>query len=383
MTAEKRYFIALLRSYVNQTAPVGEAVDSDELFRLADIHDVGGIIATQLKSVESQFQPTGELKSKFSQVLGYTVKNNAIREYAFEFIRGFLNENEIEHIFVKGIIIKEYYPNPELRTSGDIDVIVNCDLDRIESLARDNALNVTNVTDDTVTLKKNGLEIEIHNCADVISSYFDNIFSIAEKDGFEYSLGFNDHLFYLLCHLLKHVIYRGAGIRMLLDIDLMIRCGEYDYEKFIALCRANGLEKSARVILSLCKLWFDTPVESTVDLNEDVELLKKLEAVFIDGGSFGYSNNTIPLKYYRNNSNKFRILLNLAFPSKEYLKKCYAYYEKNPVLYPAARLNRLFDGVFKRRSLANKAVKQIMNGENTDIQLELINELEINNGEQK
>ena len=118
-------------------------------------------------------------------------------------------------------------------------------------------------------------------------------------------------------------------------------------------------------------------MERSIDFEENSELLKKLEIVFLDGGSFGFGANTIPLKYYRNNDSKLKILLKLAFPSREYLKKCYSYYEKNPFLYPVARVNRITDGLFKRRRLTKKAINQLKNGTEADASLELINELEI------
>ena len=83
MTAEKEYLTELLSSYVNQTEPKGRAVDFGELFRLADSHDVAGIIYTQLKKLDSKFRPEGEIKSYFNQSLGYTVKNNAEREIVY------------------------------------------------------------------------------------------------------------------------------------------------------------------------------------------------------------------------------------------------------------------------------------------------------------
>lgn len=378
MTKEKEYFLKLLSSFVNQTVPKGETVDLREVFRLADIHDVGGIIATQIKLTDEEYRPKNELKSFFNQVLGYSVKNNIQRENAFIKIQKFLNENEIEHIFVKGIIVKNYYPVPELRTSGDIDVIVKTDLNKLKDLAVENGIKVTDFVSNALTLFIDGLDIEIHNQPDVITSYFDNMFSLCEKDDFEYSLNEYDHLFYILCHLAKHLLYRGAGVRMLLDVDLTIRHIEnFKQEKLLEIAKRTGVKKTVETILSLCKLWFNTPVKANVDLVEDCRLLNSLETVFLDGGSFGYSTNSIPLKYYKNSKSRFGVILKMAFPDREYLKICYPYYKNNPLLYPVARVNRIADGILKKKKAAKNALSQIKSDGAVNTQLELIEELEL------
>ena len=378
MTKEKNYFIKLLSSFLNQTEPEGEKVDFGELFRLADIHDVGGIITTQLKTLDAELQPEGELRSYFNQVLGYTVKNNVRRENAYCKVRQFLSDNEIEHIFVKGIILRNYYPVPELRTSGDIDVIVKADLDKIKKLALDNGIKIKDFVSETLTLSIDELDIEIHNKSDVVSNYFDDIFSLCEQVGFEYKLSEYDHLFYVLCHLIKHLIYRGAGVRMLLDVDVMIRhITDFDENILISLSSESGVEKAVKIILSLCKLWFNTPINSSVEL-ADTELLNRLEAVFLSGGSFGYETNSIPIKYFEQGSSKLTVILKMAFPTREYLKKCYPYYKNNSLLLPVARVNRLLDGVFKKNKLAKKVIRQDVESSAVNSQLLLINDLELN-----
>ena len=309
-------------------------------------------------------------------MLGYTVKNNAQRENAYQKLKALLDENEIDHIFVKGIIIKDYYPVPELRTSGDIDVIVRKDLSEIKDIAEQKGVKIDAFVSNALTLTIDEISIEIHNQADVLTDYFSDIFALCEKDGFEYSLNEYDHLFYVLCHLAKHLTYRGAGVRMLLDVDLMVRhIDSFDYEKLIDLSDKYGIKRTVETILSFCNYWFATPVTAAVDFKSEPEFLNNLESVFIDGGSFGHTVNTIPLKYLVNNGSKFKIIMSMAFPSRDYLKVCYPYYKNNKWLYPIARINRLTDGVFKRGKNTKKALNQISKGDNAKIYIDLINEL--------
>ncbi len=375
MNEEKRYFIELLSSFVNETVPKGKSVDFMGLYRLADIHDVGGIIANQLKLVDNGFIPDGEVKSYFNQSLGYTVKNYALRENAYEMTKEFLVSCKCKHVFVKGINIMRYYPQPELRTSGDIDVIVEENsLETLYKEAKSRGLIIKEYVSHTLTLMFFNTEIEIHSQPDVLSNYFDGLFDIADKKSeYEYRLNEYDELLFVICHLAKHLAYRGAGIRMLLDVDLIIRGIEsFDSARFFRLCKEAEILKTAEIITSLCKLWFGTPVESTLEIDPD--LLNKLEDVFLDGGSFGYEMSTVPAKYV--GGSRLKVILKMAFPDKEYLKICYPYYKKHAFLYPIARLNRLFDGIFKKKNRAMNALK--FSSSDSRLQLEVLKELEIN-----
>ena len=51
-------------------------------------------------------------------------------------------------------------------------------------------------------------DCEIHDSADVKNKYFENIFDMKCEGGHE--LLRYDHLLYVLCHLIKHLSYRGA-----------------------------------------------------------------------------------------------------------------------------------------------------------------------------
>lgn len=380
MTAEKEYFIYLLSCFLNKEKPDGQAVDWQVIYELADIHDVSGIIAQEIKLLPDEYRPQNKLKSYFNQQLGYTIQGCNKKELARNKIKAFLDKNKIKHIFVKGEVIRQYYPVPELRTSGDIDIIIQPDdfAGTLELLNKSDAV-IYKVITDTITTAACGVEIEIHKYADVKSDYFNSIFSLCYiQDGYTYALDACNHLLYVTCHLCKHLSYRGAGIRMLMDMDVLIRSIEnFNQEDFIKMCSNAGIGKSAQILLSLCNLWFKTPVQPYFNLADDMALTESFERIMIDGGSFGYEVNSIPL----GSADKSRIktLLKLAFPSKDFLRNAYPYYEKHSILLPVARANRIADGFFRKRKQAKASAKQLMSDSGiSDIQRELLKELEIN-----
>ena len=388
MNEQKEYFIYLLACFLSGEMPQGRAVDFEELYHLADIHDIGAIVATEIKLLEPAFQPTGKIASEFTQTIGITLREHTHRERAYQLVKGMLDSAAIPHLFVKGIVIKDGYPIPELRTSGDIDVIVQCENLKplLDAIITESAITLTERTTETVTAVCNGsgAKIEFHLYADVGNDYYNDIFSLAvPDDGYTYRLDDYDHLLYIICHLAKHLAYRGAGIRMLMDIDVAVRKTEaFDEESLLTRCEQAHIRKTAEALLSLCNYWFHTPVTAKIDFTAETGLLEKFEQVMLDGGSFGYEQNAIPVSYLETDKDsvfsRVKVLLKMAFPSKEYLRLCYPYYHHHAWLYPVARVNRLLDGLFKKRKAATGAVKQMRhNSGASSAQLALLNELEI------
>ncbi len=392
MDNNKEYFIYLLSCFLNGEKPVGKIVDWQAIYRISDIHGVSAVIAREINQLETRYKPDDKLSSYFRQMLGYTIQNSEIKDNAFNKLKAILNENKIDHVFVKGIIIKNFYPVKELRTSGDIDFIVRENqFDNAVDLLKKNGIKTHNSTFETVSYEINTNLIEMHRYSDVGSNYFDDVFTLCvEHDKSTYFLDDYNHLLYVVCHMVKHLKYRGAGIRMLMDIDVLVRnIPDFNQKKFYEMCKAAGILKSAQALLSLSNYFFKTPIVPSVDFKTELKLLSDFETVLLDGGRFGYSSNSVASKYVKEsvskNGNitslsKFKILFKMAFPSREYLKNCYPYYKKCRFLYPAAVINRLLDGAFKKRKHVKNTAKQIFSDNNaSNIQLELLSELEIEN----
>lgn len=387
MTSDKEYFIHLLYSFANRVKPDAEKVDWQEILRLSNIHDVQGIVANQIKFLPQEYQPDKELKSIFSQLLGRTVQKSVMMDDVLCLMEDFFNSNKIDHLYVKGASIRGLYPDKELRTSGDIDVIVrDSEYERIVDVMK-KAFSLQHYHYDTSIFLVNEISIEVHRDADVYTDYFDDIFSLADKDGYRYSLGEYDTLFYVICHLLKHLKYQGAGIRMFLDIDVIIRSiHAFSLDKLMTIAKESGVYNSVLLLISLTKEWFNTPIDSALLIKIDDDTKGLFYKIVIDGGSFGFEVNSLGQHYLAENVSGEKIgaaarakaLLRLVFPSAEYVRKYYTYSSNHPVLTPVAYVNRIFDGIFKRGKHSAVTVSQIVSySKISQVQANLIRELDL------
>ena len=388
MNKEKKNFINILSCFLNVSASDSFEGDIRELYRLCDIHDLGAVGAYVLKNAEINCIDK-DIASKFNQQIGKAVMNYEKRENAVKSVKKLFDSTDTDHIFVKGAVVNKYYPVKEFRTSGDVDVIIRsddyqCVLDDFKS----RNVKFADISDNTLSVVVGGVNVEIHRGADADTPYFNNVFDMCSaKDKNTYILDEYEHLLYIICHLAKHLAYRGAGIRMLMDVDVMIRhIDNFNEDVLYNISERAGLLKTAQALLSLCNLWFDTPVNDCVDIKNDISLQDAFETVLIDGGCFGYENNSVPANYigeFDKNGNlplskRIKAIIKMAFPGAEYLTLAYPYAKKSKLLIPAAQINRIYDGLTKKSHQAKKSAKQVMAGSSVSkVQIDLLRELDI------
>ncbi len=387
MTDNKAQFLYLLNCFLNGKIPDSKHYDWQGIYKLSSIHNTTAIITQTAKLLPKECQPSGEIRSAFNQQLGLTLLDYDKKCSAIDKIKTILNANAIDYIIVKGAVLSDFYSIPQLRTSGDIDVILRSNAfdDNIAALMNQ-GINLIHDDYYTKTFEISDCNIEMHRDADVDNKYFDDIFSLCRVSGCEYSLDDYHHLLYIVCHLCKHLAYTGAGVRMLADIDVLVRhIDNFDEAKFLALCQSAGIEYTAKIILTLCNLWFDTPIASKIQLDENT--LHMFVRVMLDGGVFGLEQSNLGGYLVAKNSHgrlgafgKIMALFKWVFPSAEYVRTYYDYSRKHRFLIPLAYLNRIFDAVFKRRKHTAKTTAQIFqSNELPMIQSELINTIKKRN----
>lgn len=376
MNENSRNFINLISCFLNNKIPENVEYNWEQIYKLANMHDVSGIIANEIKLLPPKLQPFGKIKSYFNQSLGLTVRAYYSRCSVKEKLCEFFNKTQIDYLFVKGCEVCAFYPQPELRTSGDIDVVVrNEDYDKLVKLVNAENFDDIRITPTTVSFKIDDFEVEIHKGADVYTNYFSNIFDMCKKRGYEYKLDNYGALLYVLLHIAKHLKSYGAGVRMLMDVDVCVRSiDDFDEQKLMNMCKNSGALKCCQMILSLCNFWFDTPVRQYMDFTENQPLITLLENCFVYGGTFGFYNKNVGSYYLIKSANgkigvkeRIKAVLILVFPKWDIVRKEYKYSEKHNYLTPIAYINRLFDGIFRRGKHSISTVKQIMSSSDESV----------------
>lgn len=332
-----------------------------ELFKLSKMHDlahlVGDVLAkNELLSVES------EIKNRFFQERNVAVYRYERINYELQEICRILEENKIKHIPLKGSVIRKYYPEPWMRTSCDIDILIQKnDLDSaIEAIEKEGGKYEETQTHDAHIWMPSGVHLELH--FDLIESdVAEKSAKVLEKaweratpcDNFEYQLKFDDAFFYFyhIAHMAKHFLIGGCGIRPFLDIWILKQYDSFCVKEVDELLKQADLLTFAQNAEKLSKVWFGDAVHDSTT--------REMEDYIVKAGVYGSLDNQIALTQTKIGGKRKHLLSRIFLPYS-LLKSSYPILEKYPILFPFYQVVRWFRIVFgKNKKRAFKELKSI------------------------
>lgn len=410
MDLSSQYFISLLSSFIKETVPVKSSritdnktgsnykqvnVDWEKIYNLASIHSLGGALYLAIQKLEEVDKPEPSIINKFKSDFFYTTYRYEEQEKAYHEIVNQLNKEKIKHLFFKGIVIREYYPVKQMRTQGDIDFLVyKEDQDKVKKIFTD--LGYKNFSTKWHDKYKKGKLIfechdklinnEINSKADYFE-YFKNAWQYAQpkENSYTYELDMNFHLVFLIAHIAKHFYEKGAGVRLILDIAVIINKygSTLNFQQIWRQLEEIKLDLFAKHIFDLCERWFGVRIPGML-FKMDRSTFIEMSKYILEGGTFGYSNNNIAIGALRKeysktkstNHIKFKALLGKIFLSFDIMREKYPILKKHPYLLVFAWIHRAFTCVVIKRKRTLRILKGIHKcseeGQNTYIMMEKI-----------
>ena len=343
-----------------------------DLFILANKHDLAQIVAEVL--FNKNLIVDGEISDIYRTCLKRSVLRYQQIHYEFLKICRTFEENQIPYLPLKGSVIRKYYPEPWLRTSCDIDILVKQeDLQRasellIEHLGYDNTIKETH---DWGFIAKNKTYIELHFDLIAQKAGFSrrwsadclaDVWSAATVvDGTQFQYAMPDELFYFyhIAHMAKHFENGGCGIRPFLDLWLLDNCMVYDKSKRDKLLRDEKLLDFANAVRKLSSVWFDGA--------EYDQLAKDNEDYITDAGVYGSVENKVAF-YQNKQGSKVKYVLSRLIAPYDDLKYQYSILEKYRWLLPLCEVHRWFRLLFWKN--AKRSVAELkFNGTMSDVQI--------------
>lgn len=374
----KQYFVELVSAYINNRAPVFPGnfnIDWDEIMYFTKIHSVQVPVFMSVDKLEEKPPVYNELKSQFLIAVNISAK----QEYWMEKVINELTDNDIDHILFKGYVLRNYYPNKEARSFGDIDFLIK-EEDREKNDKVLKKLGFEYDEDEYCkevwTYHKDVLSLEVHT--DII---YEKLFSDFDYIGYfreklknkvqtaenTYELKAEDHFIYLMVHLAKHFYNYGVGIRMIMDIAVMKKYfgNNLDYEYIDKELKDIGLGKFADTIFCLCNKYLGSHFEGVCAVN-NIEVIMNY---VIMHGVFGFDNKGEYVFKFEEGKKK-NILNNVLrelFPSYEMMTKYYKWFTGCPkYMLFYGWIRRILEFVFNRKKNINKRIAGI-HGDNSQI----------------
>ena len=348
---------ALLRSAISGTKQTEEKQKLytsellEDLLRIADKSDISHLLVFGLKQNGLITKENANVeKHVFKAVYRY---ERLRREYERLCIA--LERAQIPFLPLKGSVIRALYPEPWMRTSCDIDILVR---QEDTEKAKDLLINTCGYTfqeigpHDISLFSPSNIHIELHydliekGTANEAASILRSIWRVAQvKDGFAYWYEMPDEVYYFyhIAHMAKHFEIGGCGIRPFIDLWILDNRQEVDQSKRDNLLDRGGLLKFAEAARKLSRIWFE---EAEYD-----SLSRQMEEYLLLSGLYGSNANRVAVQQQKKGG-RLRYALSRIFLPYDIIKFHYPVLQKHRWLIPVMEVYRwcklLFCGHLKR-----------------------------------
>ncbi len=265
----------------------GKVPKADGLYDELKAHAIDSLAAPVLPLLD---MPDDQLKAwkkrVFFQVIQYEAYLKAQQELPIT----------VPYVILKGTAAGQYYPHPEYRSVGDIDVMTNYeDYEKACRQLLEN--NYTEVTSkDDLERKRhrefvnNGVSVEIH-------LFFASMNDPIKTEKFDRLIIDNIDETHILPHtvngmvLLEHInqhLEGGLGLRQIIDWMMFVNqeLSEEKWPEFQAMAAETGLEKLAVTVTRMCELELGLK-KHTWCQSADERLCQELLSYILACGNFG------------------------------------------------------------------------------------------------
>ena len=321
----------------NLTPQPLSAEDSAQLMQFARAHSLSYIAANALGTEYTK-----------DRMLALTVAEH--QKHACALFCDALESAGIDHIVLKGPSVRKYYPDPYMRASCDVDILVReCDLEKAEAVL-DPVMPFKSKNKrfhDIKYIYSPALALELH-------------FSISENDEksdptlmqvWDYTKPFENTrhrfemtneflMFYLSAHMAYHFLGGGCGIRSFMDIYVLNSNMDYDIAVTKNLCEKCGLLDFFNAVCATAEVWFGS--------GEHTQITLDIEKYILPGGTYGSFENKMSVNSTVH-KNKFKYVLFGFFPPLKSMQYAYPRLEKLPFLLPVYWVFRAFRLAFSKK----------------------------------
>ena len=321
------------------------------LYQLAKGHDMVHLLGGAMQPLTSQFPDNEYLKQFKKQFMIAVLRYEKLR-YELSALSALFEEEKLPYLPLKGSVLREYYPEPWMRTSCDIDILIHEEDVERATAAITEKLNYQcegASRHDVSFFAPSGVHFELHftlieddvleRANEPLSRVWDNAY-LAEGTHYQYRMTGEMFYYFHIVHMAKHFLGGGCGVKPYLDITVIEDKLPYDEKKLVSLLTESGLLTFFEQSRALAAVWFRDAAHT--------DKTQKIERYLMSGGTYGNLSNMVAMKQTRKGG-KFRYLLSRLFVSFDYLASIYPGLKKHRWLYPFYQVRRWFRPLFHRR----------------------------------
>lgn len=198
----------------------------------------------------------------------------------------------VPYVILKGTSAAQYYPHPEYRSMGDIDIITSKEDFGIayKQLVNEN-YKIVKENERETSFRKNGIVIELHRHFAALNNpehaqYMDEL--ICDHIRPNHVLPDLINGLVLLEHIDQHM-ENGIGLRQIIDWMMFVnKClTDENWEEFNNMAQNVGLTKLAITVTRLCEIYLGLPNKRKWCSEANETLCSRLMDYIVSCGNFG------------------------------------------------------------------------------------------------
>lgn len=290
----------------------------------------------------------------------YTFQGLAIDQYqiyAIQTLEKEFTDNQLDYMLLKGSLLKFVYPQTDMRTMGDVDILIR-GTQYAEIAPIMERLGYTFAAETSHDYEWNGkfAHVELHKSlippqnADFYS-YFGSGWDKAigqAGNPFAFTLTDEEQLIYLFAHFVKHYRSSGIGLRHMTDLWVFRAAHpELDENRVLQALQKMELDVFYRHVSETLDNWFaGKPATEVTDF---------ITAYVFESGAYGVNKNRMIFnEAIRGGAGgagqvRMRHIFRMAFPSLSAMQRAYPILKRCPLLLPFVWVARWFKGLFFKR----------------------------------
>ena len=268
--------------------------DWQAILDLARKQTVTGLLFRGVAKLPAEVQVPDSLVFPLMQEADKVRKQSRLVARTAAEVVSFFEGRSLHPIILKGPSVAAFYPEPDLRESGDIDVYfiekefgksVHCIRERLQKEGQSESLTI--LPDGSVHYKWNGIDIDQH------TQYFD----LQASECLPPVPSPEATLLMLSAHILKHCMGAGIGLRQLCDMAMAYQTLPYDRNRLLLCYEATGTGEWNKLLASFLVRYLGvsrTPYTSAIKsqtpgtVNPELPDPAPLLDIVLGGGNFGH-----------------------------------------------------------------------------------------------
>lgn len=341
----------------------------EKVYLLAQKHDLAHLVAHAVEDLEI---PECETLAKLKKAKMTALYRYIRLDYELARICDVLEKGNIPFIPLKGSVLRAFYPEPWMRSSCDIDVLVKPEnlWDAVLQLEKEGYQRKGKSQHDVSLYAPSGVHLELHyglieeRDPLKVQNILNRVWERADRKadtGSHYLMA--DDMFYVyhIAHMASHFLRGGCGIRSCLDVWILQNYVPGNPEARNALLEQSGLLAFAKAVEKLSFCWFS-------NVPRDMETIR-LENYLLYGGTYGNSSNGAVVQRAADTGARIpfhRILI----PFSD-LRYAYPVLDQKPWLAPLCQVLRWFRlmGILRRLLKKRVAARKVSHKAESEMQL--------------